>query len=268
MMIMIRVITAILLGLAAVAAIWWLPANVFDLIVFAAVVGSLFEFSRMFITDVHARWALIAAGTAVALCMIFFAADSAAMIPIIVLALFALACFFMWRAQQMEGVVAHLGISVLGIIYLAVALSLWSWLRHVELGREWVMMILVPSCLCDTFAFLAGKAFGRHKLAPLVSPNKTVEGFFGALVGSLVGTFMVWALLLRFVPWYHALVLSLIIWIVSPLGDLIESMVKRSAGVKDSGTIIPGHGGLLDRLDALTFAGPVAYIYVKYILSF
>jgi len=265
---MIRVITAIVLGLAAVAAIWWLPASIFDLIVMAAVMGSLFEFGRMLLSDDYERSALIAVGTTVALCMVFLIQDDAAIVPVIVLALFALACFFMWRTRQMEGVAARLGITALGVLYLAVGLSLWSWLRHIEFGREWVMLAIVPSCLCDTFAFLAGKAAGRHKLAPLVSPNKTIEGFFGALVGSLFGTFLVWFLILRFVPWYHALILALIVWIVSPMGDLIESMIKRSAGVKDSGTIIPGHGGLLDRLDALTFAGPFVYIYVRYILQF
>ncbi len=265
---MIRVIMAIVLGLAAVAAIWWLPANLFDVIVVAAVAGSLFEYSRMLLSDSAERWALIGVGTVVGLFMVFFAAESSLMIPVVVLALFALCCFFMWRAPAMEGVATRLGLAILGVVYLAVALSLWSWLRHVEFGRQWVMLVIVPTCLCDTFAFLAGKAFGRHKLAPLVSPNKTVEGFAGALVGSLIGTFLVRALIMNFVPWYHALILAFIIWIISPMGDLIESMIKRSIGVKDSGTIIPGHGGLLDRLDALTFAGPFAYVYVKYVLSF
>lgn len=264
---MIRVITAIVLGLAAVVAIWFLPTGLFDLIVMAAIMGSLFEFGRMLLTDDYERSALIVAGTIVALCAVFLIQDDSAMVPVVIMALFALCCFFMWRAQQMEGVATRLASAVLGVVYLAVGLSIWSWLRHVEFGREWVMLALVPSCLCDTFAFLVGKAIGKHKLAPLVSPNKTVEGFFGALIGSLLGTFTVWYLTLRFVPWHHALILALIIWIVSPMGDLIESMVKRSAGVKDSGMIIPGHGGLLDRLDALTFTGAFVYVYVKYVLG-
>jgi phosphatidate cytidylyltransferase len=264
---MIRIITAIILGLAAVAAIWWLPSGLFDWIVIAAVVGSLFEFTRMFLTDQQERWATMITGTVIAACMVFFFAQNAEMIPLISVALFALAAFFMWRTPQMEGVASRVSISVFAVIYLAVGLSIWSWLRHVEFGREWVMLAIVPACLCDTFAFLTGKAFGRHKLAALVSPNKTIEGFFGALIGSLGGAFLVWALILKFIPWYHIMILSFIIWIVSPMGDLVESMLKRSAGVKDSGTIIPGHGGMLDRLDALTFAGPFVYLYVKYVIQ-
>ena len=264
---MIRIMTAIILGLAAVAAVWWLPASLFDLIVIAAVMGSLYEFGKMLVTDVYEHCALIAVGTAVSLFMVLLIPENAALVPVLVIGLFALASFFMWRAPQMEGVASRLAVAVLGVLYLAVALSVWSWLRHIEFGREWVMLAIVPTCLCDTFAFLAGKAFGRHKLAPLVSPNKTIEGFVGALAGSLIGTFLVWYLTLRFIPWGYMLGFALMIWIVSPMGDLVESMVKRSAGVKDSGTIIPGHGGLLDRLDALTFAGVFSYLYVKYIIQ-
>lgn len=261
---MVRVITAILLGFAVVASIWWLPATVFDWVVIVAIAGSLFELSRMLLNDPAERYATIVAGTIMGAFAIFLFPQSSELMPVMGVLVFALASFFMWRTEQMEGVAARLAVAVLALVYLAVGLSMWSWLRHVEFGREFVMLAIVPACLCDTFAFLAGKAFGRHKLAPQVSPNKTKEGFAGALIGSAGGAFLVWALVLRFVPWYHVLILSVIIWIVSPMGDLVESMIKRSAGVKDSGTVIPGHGGLLDRLDALTFTGVFVYLYVKY----
>jgi len=264
---MIRVITAIILGFAAVAGIWWLPAWAFDLIVLIAVAGSLFEFSRMFLSDFYERWMTMAVATLIAAVMIFFMRDDSALISLLVLAVFILCCLFMWRTSEMPGVVNRIGVAVMSILYLGVALSMWSWLRHVDLGREWVMFAIVPSCLCDTFAYLVGKMIGRHRMAPLVSPNKTMEGFFGALLGSLIGAFIVWFVLLRFIPWWHILILAICLWFISPFGDLIESMMKRSAGVKDSGTIIPGHGGLLDRLDALTFAGPFVYAYVRYVLS-
>ncbi len=264
---MIRVVMAIVLGLAAVAGIWWLPARVFDLVVMAAVTGSLYEFGRMLLSDEAERLALIIAGSAVGAVMIFLAPESAAATVALVGAVFALCCFHMWRAKEMGGVAGKIAVSVLGIVYLAAALSMWSWLRNIEFGRSLVMLTIAPSCLCDTFAFLAGKAFGHRKLAPVVSPNKTVEGFIGALAGSVGGAFLVWALVPRFVPWVHVLVIALVIWVLSPMGDLIESMMKRSAGVKDSGTIIPGHGGLLDRLDALTFTGPFVYLYARYVMQ-
>jgi phosphatidate cytidylyltransferase len=98
-------------------------------------------------------------------------------------------------------------------------------------------------------------------MAPTVSPNKTIEGFFGALVGSAVGTFGIVLMGLKWMPLWQAAVLTLVMWWVSPMGDLVESMLKRSAGVKDSGTIIRGHGGVMDRLDALVFAAPMVYAF-------
>ncbi len=153
--------------------------------------------------------------------------------------------------------------SAMGMIYLGVAFPAWSFVRHLDGGQYLVLLAIVPACLCDTFAYVAGKAFGRRKFAPQVSPNKTMEGYAGALVGALVGSFIV---KLTFFPDLHALWvigLSLVIWVVSPFGDLIESFMKRSIGVKDSGNLIPGHGGILDRLDALIFTAPAAYLYFK-----
>jgi phosphatidate cytidylyltransferase len=264
---MIRVITAIVLGIAAIAAVWWLPAFYFDLIVLAAIAGSLYEYSRMMFADRWESYATIVFGSILAVCVVFVFPEDIVLFPLITLAFFLLAMFFMWRTAELGGVAGRIGVSAIALIYLAIGLSLWSWLRHLPLGREWVLLAIAPSCLCDTFAFLAGKMFGKHKLAPQVSPNKTIEGFFGAFLGSIIGAFAVYFVLLRTLNWAHVLIIALIIWILSPMGDLVESMMKRSAGVKDSGTIIPGHGGLLDRLDALAFTGAFVFAYVKYILN-
>lgn len=262
-----RVLTAIVLAVVAVAAIWWLPTSVFDGIVLAAIFGSLYEFSRMMLPDRAESLFTVGVGTVVALGAIFYIREDISLIYLLVFAFFALALFFMWRTKELPAVACRLGIATMSLIYLVIGLSIWSWLRHLPLGREWVLLAIAPSCLCDTFAYLAGKTMGRHKFAPLISPNKTVEGFIGALAGSLVGAYAVYWLLLRSLEWWHPLIIGIIIWFLSPMGDLVESMMKRSAGVKDSGVIIPGHGGIMDRLDALTFTGPFMFIYVKYILQ-
>ncbi len=101
----------------------------------------------------------------------------------------------------------------------------------------------------------------------MVSPNKTLEGYAGALLGSALGTGIVFAWGLQEYAVVHAVAIALLIWIVAPMGDLIESMLKRSFGVKDSGTLLKGHGGILDRLDALIFSGPVVYAYAKYLMK-
>jgi phosphatidate cytidylyltransferase len=111
----------------------------------------------------------------------------------------------------------------------------------------------------DSFAYLVGKTLGRHKLFPSVSPKKTIEGSLGGLLFALVGAYF----LGRFVPVLEItqwILLGLILVIMGSFGDLIESKFKRAAGIKDSGAILPGHGGMLDRLDSLVFAAPFAYL--------
>lgn len=117
----------------------------------------------------------------------------------------------------------------------------------------------------DSFAFLVGKNFGSRKLFPSVSPRKTVEGFLGGLTFSLLAAFLISKLNFDFsvLDW---LVIGLIVSVVGTIGDLVESKFKRQAKIKDSGTIMPGHGGILDRLDSLLFAAPFVYLYINFII--
>jgi len=114
----------------------------------------------------------------------------------------------------------------------------------------------------DTFAFLIGKNFGKQKLFEKISPKKTVEGFLGGLFFSCIASYFIatFTLSLNFTSW---LILSIIISVFGTLGDLIESKFKRQANVKDSGAIMPGHGGLLDRLDSIIFAAPFIYLFLR-----
>ena len=108
-----------------------------------------------------------------------------------------------------------------------------------------------------------GKAFGKHKLAPTVSPNKTVEGFIGGIVGALAIAVLMYFWKLQSVGLVHVVVIGVLCSVFGQLGDLVESMWKRSLGIKDSSALIPGHGGVLDRFDSLLFAAPVLFIYLR-----
>ncbi len=130
---------------------------------------------------------------------------------------------------------------------------------------EW-LVIFVSACtwLCDTGALFAGKAFGRHKLAPNISPGKTWEGSLGGLLtavitGAALGHWL-------HLPMIHALLLGFFCGLAGQFGDLCESALKRDLGVKDFGTVLPGHGGILDRIDSLLFSAPLAYYYVLFFL--
>jgi phosphatidate cytidylyltransferase len=127
-----------------------------------------------------------------------------------------------------------------------------------------VMLLLAIVMTSDTFAYFTGSAFGRHKLAPLVSPGKTIEGLAGGLIGGVVAALLVRRFGLPGIPLAAAIALGIVVAVFGVVGDLVESLMKRWSGVKDSGHLFPGHGGMLDRLDSLLFGAPVLYYYFLY----
>ena len=156
---------------------------------------------------------------------------------------------------------------IVGIIYIPLFLSYIVLIRSGYNGVIWVFLVLIVVFLGDTGAYYLGSHFGKHKLCSAVSPNKTVEGALGGLAASLGSGALIKFLFLPLLPWGLSLLSFICIGIAGQVGDLFESQIKRVAGIKDSGTILPGHGGVLDRIDALLFAAPVAYIFKEYLLS-
>ena len=159
-----------------------------------------------------------------------------------------------------EGAFTGWAWTMAGILYVGWLLSHLVALRGLDAGREWVLLALFATFGSDTIAFFVGRALGRHKLAPRISPGKTwegaVAGVFGAIiVGLIFTTFMS-------ISYGQAILLGLLLSVFGQLGDLVESLLKRNMGVKDSGSLIPGHGGFLDRIDSVVFAGVVVYYYV------
>jgi phosphatidate cytidylyltransferase len=126
------------------------------------------------------------------------------------------------------------------------------------------MLLLTTIMTGDSAALFVGTAVGRHKMAPRISPGKTWEGLAGGLAGSVAGALVVRQVALRWLPLSHAVVLALLVALAGTAGDLAESLLKRWAGVKDSGALFPGHGGMLDRLDSLLMGAPVLYYYLLY----
>lgn len=153
-----------------------------------------------------------------------------------------------------------------GILYVGWLLGYLVSLRGMEDGRSWVFFALFCTFGSDTAAFFIGKAIGKHKLAPSISPGKTWEGAFGGLLGS-VGVSLIFLLstplsLASKLEWWQAVILGLLVSIFGQIGDLVESLLKRNAGVKDSGSLLPGHGGVLDRIDSIIFAVVIVYYWI------
>src|SRR5205823_11408678 len=158
--------------------------------------------------------------------------------------------------EKVENAPRRVGLAVLGTVYPGLLLSALVPLRARENGQWWIILALAVTWLNDTGAYFAGRAFGKHKLYPRISPSKTWEGFAGGALGSIAGALVVQHFWLpRLEPWGAALI-GAGAAVLGPLGDLSESMLKRAFGAKDSGRLLPGHGGLLDRIDALLFNAP------------
>jgi phosphatidate cytidylyltransferase len=135
---------------------------------------------------------------------------------------------------------------------------------NIDQGAGFVLVLVFSTSMTDTGAYFLGKIFGKHKLCPHLSPGKTVEGAIGGMVGALAGAFLI-GLPLKLMP-TDIMNIGALCGIFAQLGDLWESVLKRDVHVKDSGTAIAGHGGIMDRIDSILFTTPVVYFYIKYFL--
>jgi phosphatidate cytidylyltransferase len=140
-------------------------------------------------------------------------------------------------------------------------------LAHNPDGGSRILALIVLVACNDTFAFLSGVIFGKHLIAPHVSPKKTWEGFIGAIVATMIGA----SLVLHFSfhkNWYIGALIGIVGVVTATFGDLIESAIKRDLGIKDMGTILPGHGGILDRIDSMLFTAPAVWFALELIKHF
>lgn len=153
---------------------------------------------------------------------------------------------------------------MIAVFYVAGLFSFF-WLLHAHFGISWLLFGLVITWVTDTCAYFIGIKFGKTQLAPLISPKKTIEGSLGGLIGAGIAA-IIYALVFDY-SLVQILLLALGLSIIGQIGDLVESSFKREKEVKDSGNILPGHGGILDRFDSLLFVIPSLYFFLKYLLT-
>jgi phosphatidate cytidylyltransferase len=150
------------------------------------------------------------------------------------------------------------------MLYIGLTLSYLVAVRLLPDGEWLLFFLLLVTWAADTAAYYVGTLYGRRRLAPTISPKKTVEGLAGGLIGATIAAFVArWTFVPEFSV-FDTVVLAVLLTLVGLWGDLVESAIKRGAGVKDSGGLLPGHGGMLDRLDSLLFAAPAFYYYVAF----
>lgn len=260
---MARVLSALVLLPVVIGAVWW--GSAFATLVLAEIVLllALAEYARL-VAEMGARLQRVVVGTATAVTCAAMGWTGAVEVTLMA-ATIAIGLLAMVSPRRGPEALVDTAASLAAPLYLGLPLGAFVATRAV-LGREAAMLLLVTIMVSDTAQYYVGRALGRRPLSPVISPKKTVEG---ALAGVLAAAATMPLLGRWWLPAAGAVDLALVGAILVAFGiagDLFESLLKRSAGLKDASGLIPGHGGMLDRIDSLLFAAPVYYVYVRYSL--
>ncbi len=170
----------------------------------------------------------------------------------------------LWRPRGERVAWEPVAVTVFGICYVNWLLGYGFWLRDLPFGKQWVLLLIWVTWLGETAAYLVGSSVGRRPLAPVISPQKTIEGAVAQFCVSVVAAVVGQAWFFAALPREHAVAVGALLGVVGQVGDLVESALKRSVGTKDTGHLIPGHGGILDRVDSLLFNTPVLFYYASH----
>lgn len=262
---MARVISGALMLVAVISALWFLPP-VFLLGI--TVIVALLAFREYVEIAARAGAYVSRPAGAIAVAIVCVSVGMPGMpIDVVVagatLGLAALSLSTATKDAQNSGALPSAAIAVFAPLYIGMPLGLLAATRWM-LGREAALLLILTVAISDSLQYYSGRTFGRHLLAPIISPKKTIEGAVGGFVGATLSLAVIGIWWLPQMGLTVRVVLGLAIAAVGIVGDLFESLLKRSVDMKDASAMIPGHGGVLDRIDALLFAAPVYYIFVRY----
>jgi len=256
-----RIYTVLVLAPLLYAVIRYLPPLAFSCVVVLAGALALFEFYRLCFSNRSHSW-LMGIGLAGFAAVILGAHRPEIIVPSLLAALVGIISIPLFSRAPLEQSLRDGAMTLFGVLYLGLTLSPLSMTRLLPQGEWLIFFLLLVTWASDTGAYYIGTIYGRHRLAPTISPKKTVEGLVGGLIGAIIVSYAVRWWFLPELSGLDCLVLATLLTITGLWGDLTESAMKRSVGIKDSGGILPGHGGMLDRLDSLLFTAPAFYYYV------
>jgi phosphatidate cytidylyltransferase len=260
---MTRVLSAVGLAAVVIAVVALLPPEATLLLAVLASAVAFAEYADL-AAAVGARIPIVASGAAVAAACVAVGGDEPPLDVVCIIALIWIVLVGLFRAQPGPDVLRDVAASVFPVLYIGVPLGTLAAVRSIG-GRDATFLLMATIVISDSAQYYAGRAFGKRKLAPTISPNKTIAGAVGGLVLGTAAMVAGGLFVFKGVNIWLLTATSAAVVILGMAGDLFESLLKRSAGVKDSSTIIPGHGGVLDRIDSWLFASPVFYIFTKYL---
>src|SRR5688572_282217 len=256
-----REITAILAAPIAIWIIGWSHAYVFDAVIAAICVLALHEFLSLGKRKGYEVPIALRVVVMLVIMAAFILKDLSVEIGMFT-ALLLIPASYVFSRKPLEDSLPSSAVAVLATTYVGMLTGSLIRLRH-DFPEGWklVFFLLLVVWLGDSGAYYVGKKFGKHKLSPRISPKKTIEGLAGGIAVSIIAAIVIHFTFFQNFPLHHAIIAGVILSVAGVVGDLAESMWKRSAAVKDSGTLLPGHGGFLDRFDSILFTAPILYCY-------
>jgi len=260
-----RVISGILFLPIFYLVAWELPPVYFMALVLAAVLVGQYEFYRMVRARGYEPLSFLGMALGVFVLLVFYRPlypDVGLPFPVAVSVLVIMIAR-LFSARPVDGALEDIAATFLGVFYVAMLFAFQVVIRTGTDGKQWLVFLYFIIWASDIGAYAVGIPFGKHRLYEKVSPKKSMEGFAGALAASAGMALLCRVWFMPPISMPEAVLIALALAGIGTIGDLVESLLKRSAGVKDSGGIIPGHGGILDRMDSMLFAAPVLYYYLR-----
>jgi phosphatidate cytidylyltransferase len=270
-----RVITGAVGVPLIILAIWFGdPWPWFTLLIAAAALAGTYEFYHM--ANFDRKEPLLYLGLLWSLALVLSPHyRNPDVLPIVITATMLISLIWLLFRPSREKAFRNWAWTIVGALYVGWMLSYWLNLRGLADGRDWVYLAMLTTFANDTGAFFIGRAWGKHKLAPTISAAKTREGALGGLISAILAAIVI-ALVLNLISvklgppfafkYWQIILLGFLVGLFAQLGDLVESLLKRNTEVKESGNLLPGHGGILDRFDSLIFVGAVVYYYVMWVV--
>ncbi|PKN20993.1 MAG: hypothetical protein CVU71_04240 [Deltaproteobacteria bacterium HGW-Deltaproteobacteria-6] len=264
-----RWLTGIVLAVAILLIIFLGPLELLTAVVTLLIIVAVWEYNGIVFGSGFLKEKIESLIFAILIPGFMFIGNAQLLVALLVFAVLVVFIVFLWKVDETSFDVSSVAKVIFGMLYIPLLTSHFILLRKLDnnSGIYWILLVLVIGIVGDTVAMYVGKSLGKRKLIPLVSPGKTIEGTIGLMIGGTIAATLFGYFLFREISPVHFVILGFVGSIIGQLGDLCESAIKRNYGRKDASSLLPGHGGLMDRLDSLMFLAPFVYYYRIFVIG-